>query len=197
VGDRFEELVRQGRNADVMTLQGEVCLEEGLEEKALGYFRRAIAIGTGEDASASGEDDQRQTGQQNAEMQEAGVVVPKQDSRPPRWAWEASCMLKMGSILGRQGNMTAAERAYRTAALQLDNREGYLRLGKALPSTDGKHKEAFLAKAAVSGSREASDLLASSVKDRVAGAVKSSRQTAWDLRFESLMIQEWSNLAKP
>jgi tetratricopeptide (TPR) repeat protein len=216
VSRHFMELVKVGRSADVLTLQGELCVREGRDAQALEYFRRAIAVGNGNGAEVLNKLGEEHVAQEARAMAKAsegkgrqkdGTTLSQQSEAPksesttrigverqPLWAWEALCTLGIGSILRQQGRLAPAVAAFRTAAMELDSREGYQELGISLPPGDPE-KESHLIKAAVSGSKEACGALAELVKHGVAESGAASSGSTWRSRLKSTMLREWSTLA--
>ncbi|KAJ9137256.1 hypothetical protein NKR23_g9224 [Pleurostoma richardsiae] len=179
---RLDDLVRdcrRGPGPDALTLRGMILAARGQDAAALRAFadaeRQAVESAEGDavaEGSGGAEDD----------------VLRKEGPRPKRWQWEASCMLGRARVLLRMGRRAEAEAALRTAAAELDSPEGCLELARVLPA-ESPEREAYLAKAAVSGLAEASAELAKmeEAKAQEVGAEERAEHERW--------AEEWRLLA--
>ena len=190
---RFREIVRKGKDPNALTLQGLIYAGRGQDGPALTAFDNAQRVG-----ASSGWSKAQQLGSPAALQETATASRGKKDSepmattvvRPKRWDWEPSCVLGRGRILLKQGRGQDAEAAFRRAALELDNAEGYLALAQLLPK-DSPQREEYLTKAAISGVTEACALLAE-VERAKAEQPESDKE---QVRMHDRLSREWSNLA--
>lgn len=189
---RFGYIIRKKQDPDALTLQGLILAEEGNEEQALEFFNLAMQAGSPKPEQPTSEEVISAGGQTLAPRYGEGAEqdVPQQRVRPFRWSWEASCHLGRAKILLRQGRREDAAAALRTAALELDNPQGYFQLAKLLPK-DAPERDLYLQIAAVSGIPEACQLLGESVT-RMAEQPDQSKD---DVLEHVLWASEWFSLA--
>lgn len=192
--ERFKKIVRKGRDPNALTLQGLIYAGRRQDGPALASFDDAQRVG------ASGAWAKSQRLQSPALLQDTAAASRSGEKeseslaavavRPKRWDWEPSCVLGRGRIFLKQGRREDAQAAFRQAALELDNAEGYLALAQLLPK-DSAQREEYLTKAAISGVTEACALLAESERAKAEQSDSDREQVGMHDR----LAREWFNLA--
>ncbi|KAL1880624.1 hypothetical protein Daus18300_001235 [Diaporthe australafricana] len=166
---RFQKLLRQGTDPNVLTLQGNILAKAGVESKdkqALDMFRRAEEAWTVKNPMSSRQGDHatqagassHTSGSRSFNLKEGTdpeyVTLP--EPRERRWDWEVTWALDQAKILQRQNRTKEARDFYRIAALELDNPHGFWNLSCLVDAPqDSPERRTYLLKAAISGVQEA------------------------------------------
>ena len=189
---RFKKLVQMRQDPNALTLQGLIYESKRQNDLALTAFSTAERVGARvaqsrpQQTQISSQDEKKTTESQGEEDNEPMAPTV----RPKRWDWEPSYFLGQGRIYLKQGRRRAAENSFRSAALELDNAEGYLALAQLLPK-DSPQREEYLTKAAISGVTEACGLLAEIEREKAAQPDIDREQ----VQVHDRLAREWSNLA--
>jgi tetratricopeptide (TPR) repeat protein len=177
---RFKRLLRTENNPDAFTLQGVLLLQEGRpESEQLLYYNRAI------EAARSIPPPPSPTSDHPTPNNQTTPTTPRQ----PKWTYEATCHLRRGLILLKQGQTDQALASFQIVALELGLAEGYVELAKLLP-TSAPERETYLLKAAQAGNFEACRLLALHLADKASDAALASDERV----FAARMAQEWAQV---
>lgn len=191
---RFQDLVRQGRDPDALTLYGIILAGKGKDQQALAAFRNAdkavavAAVGRTVKAHGSASLSGALAPLEKAEAKDSGTVP---QARERRWDWELSSVLGQARIYLKRNKLAEAEKLFRVAALELDNPEGYFRLAQLMQPRDSPEREMYLVKAAISGWSEACRELGEleQLKSQKEGLGKGQ------VAEHEKMAGEWFNLA--
>lgn len=178
---KFRLLIPEGRNPDVLTIDGALRIRRGDARGALESFNRAIKAA----AAPGGRVFAPAPTQEELKHRSAAPPPPV---RKPAWALESMCHLERGHLLFQQGNRAAAEAAFRVAAVELDTAAGYLELGKMLP-VGSSERESCLLKAILTGKTDAIPLLSVFSKDKTSDPARDPEE---DQRW----ADEWRLLAR-
>ncbi|KAI3400966.1 hypothetical protein diail_1174 [Diaporthe ilicicola] len=163
---RFQKLLRQGTDPDVLTLQGKILANSGTashDRQALDMFRRAEKAWEVKTSSSEQGDHQPRAGTPSSCSRsfkiEKGAdpdYVSLPEPREPRWDWEVTWAMEQARILQRQNRTKEAWDLYRVAALELDNPQGFWSLSSLMDGPqDSPERRTYLLKAAISGVQEA------------------------------------------
>lgn len=202
----FQDLLRQGTDPDVLTLQGNFLAKAGVESKdsqALDMFRRAEKAWEVKNPESSEQGDHRSqagapshaSASQSFNNIKEGTepdYVTLPEPRDPRWDWEVTWALGQAKILQRQNRIKEARDLYRIAALELDNSHGFWNLSCLVEGPqDSPERRTYLLKAAISGVQEACRELG--LLEKMAAEDETLPQEARADREK--MSQEWLRLA--
>lgn len=165
-------------------------MDEGASDHALIYFREAREVwAEGQDTDS--ERSLSATHVPQVEFLDDGqVVFPT--PRPAKWDWEAVSVLGEADCLKARGQLQQAKTLYQVAALELDHPRGFLELANLTDDPrDGAVRQAYLLKAAVSGSVEACQELG--IVEKTRAREKGITEREKEVRL--LMSKEWMRLA--
>lgn len=170
-------LVRAGRDPSALALQAHLLSTKGDQRGAADLFSRAYRAATITTSSSPSP----------SPSPASTATQPLSPPRKPKWLLEGTTVLVHGQRLLREGRASEAEACARTAALELDQPQGYAALAKI--AADGDERAEYTLRAAMAGIRSACQGMARLEAEAAARAGSEAER-----RMRGLMSREWSVL---
>lgn len=154
---RFRELVREGKDADALTVEAWSMARRGQHGRAVDVLKRALAIGTESNDAAprrSGDGESRGVDETGAEQASARGKAPG-----ARFGYQVLCYQTLHDCLRQLGRAEEARAVLEKSALECDDPAAYDALWRLTPR-DEPAWEGYALRAAVNGSADACSALA-------------------------------------